>query len=138
MQSQYYFENECYLNMQALNLTNAVILDTETTGLDDTAEICEISVIDSVTGDAILNTLIKPKSSIPDEVIAIHGITNEMVVNAPSYVDIYNLLMNIFNEKRVIIYNASYDLRIIQQSAAQYDFSGQIKSKQFALHLGTI
>ena len=129
MQSQYYFENECYLNMRAINLSNAVILDTETTGLDSSAEICEISVIDAKSGDAILNTLIKPKCSIPDEVIGIHGITNEIVENAPSYADIHNLLINIFNEKRVIIYNASYDLRLIQQSAAQYDFSPLINPK---------
>ena len=129
MQTQTYFENECYLNMQAIELSNAVILDTETTGLDNSSEICEISVIDAISGDAILNTLVKPKGNIPEEVIAIHGITNEMVENAPSYADIHSLLMNIFNEKRVIIYNAGYDLRLIQQSAAQYDFLPLINPK---------
>jgi DNA polymerase-3 subunit epsilon len=129
MQTQTYFENECYLNMQAIDLNNTVILDTETTGLDNCAEICEISVIDTISGEAILNTLIKPKGKIPEEVIAIHGITNEMVNNVPSYADIHSLLINIFNEKRVIIYNAGYDLRLIQQSAAQYDFLPLINPK---------
>ncbi len=60
-----------------------LFIDTETTGLGDDAEIVEICIIDS-HGFIMLNTLIKPTKPIPDEAIAIHGITNEMVAFAPA------------------------------------------------------
>ncbi|HHJ4165905.1 TPA: exonuclease domain-containing protein, partial [Raoultella ornithinolytica] len=51
-----------------------LFIDTETTGLGEDAEIVEICIIDS-HGSIMLNTLIKPTKPIPDEAIAIHGIT---------------------------------------------------------------
>lgn len=53
---------------------NRLFIDTETTGLGDDAEIVEICIIDS-HGFILLNTLVKPTKPIPDEAIAIHGIT---------------------------------------------------------------
>ena len=38
-----------------------IVLDTETTGLGDDAEICEITILD-VTGAPILDTLVRPTS----------------------------------------------------------------------------
>lgn len=58
-------------------MSNYIILDTETTGLDNTAEIVEISVIND-QGEVLLDTLIKPTKPIPGDATAIHGITNEM------------------------------------------------------------
>ena len=112
------------MNIEPINLQNTAILDTETTGLGYRDEICEISVIDAETAKPLLDTLIKPSTTIPKEVIRIHGITNDMVENAPEYSDIHHQLMSIFKEKRVIIYNAGFDLRMIRQSGAQHDFSG--------------
>ena len=109
------------MNIKPIDLNNAVILDTETTGLDNQAEICEIAVIEAETGKTILDTLIKPGCTIPDEVIRIHGITNDMVTDAPIYSDIHHQLVDIFRDKMVIIYNADFDLRMIRQSSALSD-----------------
>ena len=46
--------------MKTIDLYDAVILDTETTGLSAHDEICEVSVIDALTGQPLLDTLIKP------------------------------------------------------------------------------
>ena len=53
-------------------LLNCAILDTETTGLYDDAEIVEISIIDE-NGGVLLDTLVKPLKPIPAEATAIHG-----------------------------------------------------------------
>jgi len=45
--------------IQPIDLGNAAILDTETTGLNMTDEICEVPVIDGITDEPILDTLIK-------------------------------------------------------------------------------
>jgi len=107
--------------LEPLYLYNAVILDTETTGIRHFDEICEIAVIDAITTEPLLDTLIKPIRNIPKEVIKIHGITNDKVKNAPSYNDIHYQLIKIFNEKNVIIYNVDFDIRMILQTAKLYD-----------------
>src|SRR4051812_25854435 len=63
-----------------------VAFDTETTGKYPlTAEICEIAAVKYRGGEVVdtYSTLLKPSKPMGDAVIAIHGITNEMVANAP-------------------------------------------------------
>ncbi|EOI6838990.1 3'-5' exonuclease [Yersinia enterocolitica] len=105
---------------------NYLILDTETTGLGDDAEIIEISIIDC-TGKILLDTLVKPLKTIPAEATAIHGITNDMVADAPTWRDIHYQFMVITNERTLLIYNALFDSRLIFQTvaASNCQFSGK-------------
>jgi DNA polymerase III epsilon subunit-like protein len=110
------------------------ILDTETTGLSSTAEACEITLLDSI-GNEIFNSLVKPKNPIPDEAIAIHGITNQMVADAPEFTEIAVPLWQKLNHyDTVVIYNAGYDVKLLKQAASingikDYlsDYRGQFK-----------
>ena len=90
---------------------NFLILDTETTGLFD-AEIVQIGII-NMSGEVVLDSLVRPTIQIPDDAIAIHGITNEMVVDAPSFPDIYPQIQTALEGKQVIIYNAEFDRKIL-------------------------
>lgn len=100
---------------------NYLILDTETTGLGN-AEIVQIAVI-NLDGEVFLNTLVKPTVSIPNEVIAIHGINNEMVKYAPTFPEIHKELIDILLGKTVIIYNSTFDQNIIQYCCRINDLS---------------
>jgi DNA polymerase-3 subunit epsilon len=44
-----------------------------------------------------------------------------MVCNAPSWADIHDCVMHLFSGRRIAIYNADYDLRMLRQCA---DFAG--------------
>lgn len=92
------------------------ILDTETTGLDDDDEIVEIAVIDN-TGKTLLQSLVKPTKPIPTHISAIHGITDAMVADAPSWPEVQARLMQALGNRRLIIWHADFDLRLIAQSA---------------------
>jgi len=108
---------QCWLGCGCL------ILDTETTGLGDDAEIVEIAVIDS-EGRVLLDTLVKPVNPIPAEATAIHGITNEMVQDAESWPYVYGELIGLLNKhpgSPLVIYNAEYDLRLIRQTSALHN-----------------
>jgi len=94
-----------------------IYLDTETTGLDGEAEICEISILDS-QGEPILDTLVKPTQPIPWEAERIHGISDEMVANAPSFAELLPQINIILKEaEAIIIYNKAFDTRLLRQSA---------------------
>jgi len=97
-----------------------VVLDTETTGLDERAEIVELSIIDK-NGDTLFDSLIKPKGRIPRDAERIHGISNTDVENADSWHDVYEDVRIILDGRSVAIYNADYDIRIIQQTCNLYD-----------------
>lgn len=123
---------------------NCLVLDTETTGLGKYAEIIEICIIDC-TGKVLLNTLIKPRNPIPAEVTAIHGITNEMVAAAPTWRDIHWQFMVLTNDRTLLIYNASFDSRLIFQTAAanncpvpekKYIFDAECVMENYAKYYG--
>lgn len=94
---------------------DCLILDTETTGLGEDAEIVEITIIDT-TGKPLINTLVKPSKTIPAEATAIHGITDAMVMNAPLWTEICHKVGALMSGRTVVMYNASYDARLLDQT----------------------
>ena len=88
-----------------------LILDTETTGLHN-AEIVQLGILD-LEGQIIIDTLIKPTISIPPDASAIHGITDDMVKDSPTFPEIYPLLLDKTKDKKVLIYNKAFDTKII-------------------------
>lgn len=92
-----------------------VILDTETTGLED-GEICQIAVIDD-NGKILMYELVKPVRGIPADATRIHGLTNKDVQDARLWVDVSHDLQKLLKGKNVVIYNAVYDRKMMHKSA---------------------
>ncbi len=92
-----------------------VFLDTETTGLGSYDEIIEIALVDH-KGKVIYESLVRPTIPIPPESTRIHKISNEMVQNSPSWQEVWKQTEAIFSNKLVVIYNAEFDVRMLQQS----------------------
>ena len=97
------------------------VLDTETTGLDSNAEIIEVAVLDG-HGRPLIDTLVRPVMPIPAPATSIHGITNRMVASAPTFAQIWPDLRELLATRRIIIYNADYDVRLLKQSAQRAGF----------------
>jgi DNA polymerase III epsilon subunit-like protein len=95
--------------------SGAVFLDTETTGLGEKDEVCEIAVMD-VSGGALVDTLVRPRVPIGTKARDIHGITDGMVMDAPGIVDVLPELRRVTHGRPVVIYNAEFDTRILIQS----------------------
>jgi DNA polymerase-3 subunit epsilon len=51
-------------------------------------------------------------------VTRIHGITDQMVANAPSFAQVYPQLVEAIGRRTLIIYNAPFDCRILQYCCA--------------------
>lgn len=102
-----------------------VVLDSETTGLDELAEIVELGIVDS-DGRVLLDTLVVPVNDIPAEAEAIHGISTEEAVNGGViWADVFKRLCDIVNGHRLVIFNRRFDVRMIEQSCKlhELDFS---------------
>ncbi len=97
-------------------------LDTETTGLGNNDEIIDLALINS-DGKTLIDTLIRPTVPISPSATAIHGITDADVADAPSFAEILPKLTELTEPttgRLVLIYNASFDLRMLQQSASAH------------------
>lgn len=96
-----------------------VFLDTETTGLDDSAEIVEITLIDH-QGMILVDTLVKPRRRIPLAASRIHGITDQHVANSPTWPEVWPEVERNLLNNTVGVYNADFDARMLFQSNQQY------------------
>lgn len=88
----------------------AVVLDTETTDLD--GFLVEIAVVDT-TGTPLLDTLVNPGVPISPGAQAVHGITDAMVAEAPTFASLFDDLTALLHGRTVIAYNAAFDRGIL-------------------------
>jgi DNA polymerase III subunit epsilon len=93
-----------------------VYLDTETTGMDNSAEVIDLALIDN-NGTVLINTLLKPDKPIPMAAQKVHGIDDDSVADAPRLAQIWDELNAIIHTRPLVIYNSAFDLRILAHSA---------------------
>ena len=110
-----------------LNTLKFACLDTETTGLSPAGggKICEVAVSVTQNGQLLeeFSTLINPGIPMSPAVIAIHGITNEMVKDAPTFEQILPRLLGIFDNCVLVAHNADFDLSFLRAEFAQCGFN---------------
>jgi len=94
---------------------NFVILDTETTGLEEPAEICGIAIVD-FTGTAILDTLVKPRLGISSSAYRVHGISDLDVKDAPDWLEVKKEVLRLTSKRKIITYNAVFDRKMFHLS----------------------
>ncbi len=109
-----------------------VFLDTETTGLDSSAEIVEISIVDH-DGSVLLESLVRPSQPIPRAVSRIHHITDNMVANAPTWPVLWPTIRLHLVNRISVIYNEEFDVRMMQQSHARYRLPWRERLNTFCL-----
>jgi DNA polymerase III epsilon subunit-like protein len=100
-----------------------VIIDCETTGIlrnDPTTEIVQFSAINT-SGKPLLSLLLKPAQPLRDELVAIHGISNEMVFDSPTFPQVSKIISFILEGKHVVAYNADFDIALLVHLYKKYD-----------------
>lgn len=105
-----------------LTALEAVVLDTETTGLDATTDrLVQIGAL-VVRGAALreeecFETLVNPGVSIPPSSTAIHGIHDEDVAAAPAPGEALSALLDFLAGRPVIGYAIAFDLEVLAREA---------------------
>lgn len=102
--------------------SDAVIVDTETTGLltYPKVEVIEIAII-NMKGKVVYRSRFRPRYKIPNS--DIHGITDEDVKKEPSFEEEYKNIIESLHSKNVIAYNAEFDQGVINRTCELYDLN---------------
>lgn len=114
------FQDNLFIEQQEigeyLNNHDVVVFDIETTGLEATkCEIIEIGAVKLHKGKITetFETLIKPNSSIPDEITELTGIDDDMVADAPNLRQVMPDFYKFCYETTIMAYNIDFDYKFI-------------------------
>lgn len=97
-----------------------IVLDTETTGLDYTKEkMVEFAAVRLENGKIKdeFQTLINPQQHIRKSSIAIHGITSDMVQDAPTEEEAMPKIMEFIQDYPIVAHNAIFDYTFINEAS---------------------
>lgn len=103
-------------------MTRTCMLDTETTGLnvEQGDRLIEIGVVEydgmMPTGRTFHSFINPGDRQIQAGAVQVHGITNEMVKDAPTFAEIANDFLDFIGDDPIVIYNASFDLGFINSA----------------------
>jgi DNA polymerase-3 subunit epsilon len=92
----------------------AIVLDTETTGLDPASgdrviEVAAIEIFNFMPTGATFHQLVDPERDIPEDATRIHGMTAEMLRGKPLFRDIAGPMLEFLGEAEIIAHNAPFD-----------------------------
>jgi DNA polymerase-3 subunit epsilon len=103
-------------------MTRILIADTETTGLDNDARVCEYAhlecelVSNRLVERSRFETLVQPGRNIPKEASKVHGITDAMVKDAPTIRDILPAALNVKKGEHIQVFGHNfpgYDMKLL-------------------------
>lgn len=111
-----------------------IVLDTETTGIDvsedltQTHRIIEIGAVEIInrklTGNNF-HTYLNPNRLIDPEAFKIHGISNKFLLDKPYFKNISNDFIEYIYKSELIIHNASFDVKFIENELKISKFNVQ-------------
>ena len=97
-----------------------VVFDIETTGLSNkTCKITEIGAVKIKNGKVIdkYNTFVNPECPIPEEIVKLTSITDEMVADAPLISAVLPEFFDFIGDRLLIAHNADFDTGFIRAAA---------------------
>jgi len=95
-----------------------IILDTETTGLDPEqgdriVEIGAVELFNHMPTGKTYHQYINPKRDMPEEAFRVHGLSSEFLSDKPVFENIAQDFMNFIGDAKLVIHNASFDMKFI-------------------------
>lgn len=99
-------------------------VDVETSGLSMTSRVVEVGAVKfSLSGECYeFQNLVNPCEPISRGATDIHGITDDMVANAPRFPDVLPALLNFMRGGVFVAHNAPFDVRMIGNELARMRF----------------
>ena len=101
-----------------------IVLDTETTGLDPAeghriVEVACIELVHHVPTGRKFHRYVNPERDMPEEALAVHGITAEFLANQAPFAAIADELLAFIGSDRLVIHNSEFDLSFLNAELAR-------------------
>ena len=102
-----------------------IVLDTETTGLDPAQghrviDIGCVELINHMPTGRTFQVYINPERQMEQEVIDVHGITNEFLKDKPKFNEIVDKFIEfIGSDSKLVIHNAPFDMKFLNAELKQ-------------------
>ena len=96
-----------------------ICFDTETTGFnpetgDRLVEIGAIELINHVKTGKVFHKYINPERDVPEEVVKVHGLTNEFLADKPTFSEIAQEWVDFVGDDGIFVaHNAEFDMKFI-------------------------
>ena len=100
-----------------------IVLDTETTGLDPRqghriVEIGCLELINHIPTDRNFHKYINPECDVPDEAVAVHGLTRDRLAKEPVFAEIVGDFLDFVGDSQLVIHNADFDVNFLNWELA--------------------
>ena len=96
-----------------------IVMDTETTGLDPSTgdrllEIGAVELFNHLPTGRTYHKYINPEREVPDEAVAIHGLTTEFLQDKPLFSQVIDEFLEFIGpDAKLVIHNASFDMKFM-------------------------
>jgi DNA polymerase III epsilon subunit-like protein len=105
-----------------LDNDNTLILDTETTGLDENDEIIQVAIID-IDGCVLFDSFLKPMKPVHPKARMVHKITDDDLERASTFSEVYDTIAQHLTHRQIVAYNVDFDRRMLKQTCQKYGFA---------------
>jgi DNA polymerase-3 subunit epsilon len=101
-----------------------IVLDTETTGLDPSGghrivEIACVELVQHVPTGRSFHRYVNPERDIPEDALAVHGLTAEFLARQPPFAAVLDELFGFIGPDPLVIHNAEFDLAFLNAELAR-------------------
>ncbi len=108
--------------MKYFELGPFTVFDVETTGMSPSRDrIIQIGAV-RIDKDGYIsrfNSFVNPGRKIPDSLVCVHHISDEMVASAPHFSQVGRDFLSFANGSTLVAHNARFDLGFLQESLAR-------------------
>ncbi len=120
-----------------------IVFDTETTGLspengDRLVEIGAVELINHIPSGRSYHQYINPERGVPEEVVAVHGLTEEFLKDYPVFAEVAASFIEFVGDDGILVaHNASFDIKFInfelkKLGRAEYEWDRVIDTLEMA------
>ena len=105
-----------------------IVFDTETTGFDPKEghkliEIGCIEVVNQIPTGRTYHQYINPERDVPQEAVAVHGLTQEFLKDSPVFGEIVGDFLDfIGTESKLVAHNAEFDMNFVNHEIKAFGF----------------
>ena len=107
------------LDTALLNSSEYVILDTETTGVEDDDEIIQLTCLD-IAGNVLYDGYFSPLKTSHWRAAKKHKLSKYFLAKQPKWEDEWPKIASLLQGKTILVHNSDFDQRLIQQTCQRY------------------